>query len=80
MCFWTKNFKRHSFLFKKILLILINYIVSYKKKYHGTNLTDLVIASDGIVNMGKDLPYLSLSPNINGKYNVYLEILYNTTI
>ena len=34
-------------------------------KYHGTNLTDLVIASDGIVNMGKDLPYLSISPSIS---------------
>ncbi len=34
-------------------------------KYHGTNLTDLVIASDGVVNMGKDLPYLSISPSIS---------------
>jgi hypothetical protein len=34
-------------------------------KHHGTNLTDLVIASDGIVNMGKDLPYLSISPSIS---------------
>ena len=34
-------------------------------KYHGTNLTDLVIASDGIVNRGKDLPYLSISPSIS---------------
>ena len=34
-------------------------------KYHGANLTDLVIASDGIVNMGKDLPYLSISPSIS---------------
>ena len=34
-------------------------------KYHGTNLTDLVIASDGIVNMGKDLPYLFISPTIS---------------
>jgi len=34
-------------------------------KYHGTNLTDLVIASDGIVNMGKDLPYLLISPSIS---------------
>ena len=34
-------------------------------KYHGTNLKDLVIASDGIVNMGKDLPYLSISPSIS---------------
>ena len=34
-------------------------------KYHGTNLTDLIIASDGIVNMGKDLPYLSISPSIS---------------
>ena len=34
-------------------------------KYLGTNLTDLVIASDGIVNMGKDLPYLSISPSIS---------------
>jgi hypothetical protein len=34
-------------------------------KYHGTNLTDLIIASDGIVNMGKDLPYLTISPSIS---------------
>ena len=34
-------------------------------KYHGTNLTDLIIASDGIVNMGKDLPYISISPSIS---------------
>jgi hypothetical protein len=34
-------------------------------KYHGTNLTDVIVASDGIVNMGKDLPYLSISPSIS---------------
>ena len=36
-----------------------------KNKYHSTNLTDVIISSDGIVNRGKDLSYLSLSPNIN---------------
>ena len=34
-------------------------------KYHGTNLTDVIVASDGIVNMGKDLPFLSISPSIS---------------
>ena len=34
-------------------------------KYHGTNLTDVIVASDGIANMGKDLPYLSISPSIS---------------
>ncbi|MAJ06587.1 MAG: hypothetical protein CL827_06980 [Crocinitomicaceae bacterium] len=36
-----------------------------KNKYHSTNLSDVIISSDGIVNRGKDLSYLSLSPNIN---------------
>ena len=35
-----------------------------KNKYHSANLTDVIISSDGIVNEGKDLPYLFLSPNI----------------
>ena len=34
-------------------------------KYHGTNITDLIIASDGIVNRGQDLSYLSLQPSIS---------------
>ena len=34
-------------------------------KYRGTNITDLIIASDGIVNRGQDLSYLSLQPSIS---------------
>ena len=33
-------------------------------KFHSSNISDLIIASDGIVNKGQDLPYLSISPSI----------------
>lgn len=33
-------------------------------KFHSSNISDLIIASDGIVNRGQDLPYLTISPKI----------------
>ena len=35
-----------------------------ENKYYSTNLTDVIIASDGIFNLGMSPEYLSLSPNI----------------
>ena len=33
-------------------------------KFHSSNISYLIIASDGIVNRGQDLPYLTISPKI----------------
>tara|TARA_B100001094_G_scaffold60606_1_gene56168 strand:+ start:674 stop:2743 length:2070 start_codon:yes stop_codon:yes gene_type:complete len=41
---------------------LFNFL---NNKFHSSNLSDIIIASDGIVNKGKDLPYLSINPSIS---------------
>ena len=41
---------------------LFNFL---NNKFNSSNLSDLIIASDGIINMGKDLPYLSIPPSIS---------------
>ena len=63
--FGKKTLKDTSFSFEDNSTNFDQLYRFINNNYHGTNLTDLIIASDGIVNMGKDLPYLSISPSIS---------------
>jgi len=58
-----------------------NQLYSFlNNKFHSSNLSDIIIASDGIVNKGKDLPFLSIPPSISvnslllGDTNQYMDL------
>ena len=52
------NFSDNSTNFNQLFDFLNN-------KFHSSNLSDIIIASDGIVNKGKDLPYLPINPSLS---------------